>query len=132
MFIQKRDWGHAKDYVEAMWLMLQRDEPEEFVIATGQNYSVNDFGSIAATYLDLNWEECYEVNKKYFRPTEVHNLLGDPSKAIKKLNWNPKRTSFENLVEEMVKSDISNVKTAMGTYQDFDEKNINEIEHLKE
>ena len=128
----KRDWGHAKDYVEAMWLMLQRDEPEEFVIATGQNYSVNDFGRIAATYLGLNWEECYEVNKKYFRPTEVHNLLGDPSKAVRKLNWNPKRTGFKNLVEEMVKSDINNVKTAMGTFQDFDERNINEIEHLKE
>ena len=74
----------------------------------------------------------FKVNKKYFRPTEVHNLLGDPSKAVKKLNWNPRKTDFQKLVKEMVESDIKNVKIAMGTFQDFDERNINEIEHLKE
>jgi GDPmannose 4,6-dehydratase len=113
----KRDWGHAKDFVEAMWLMLQQDEPEDFVIATGKQYSVREFVEEAAPYFgmkivwmgegvneigyDLNTKkEVIRVNPKYFRPAEVETLLGDASKAKEKLGWEPK-TSFKQLVEDM-------------------------------
>lgn len=113
----KRDWGHAKDYIEAMWLMCQQEEPDDYVIATGVQYSVRDFCTEAAKYFDiqLSWEGeksdetgvdiksgkvIFEVSKKYFRPTEVDSLLGDPSKARKILGWIPKIT-FSDLVEEM-------------------------------
>jgi len=131
-----RDWGHARDYVEMQWLMLQQDEPEDFVIATGRQYSVRDFVNAAATELgiSLRWEgegvdeigiveevrceagdaRCengpkpgdviVRVDPRYFRPTEVETLLGDPSKAKEKLGWEPK-TSFEDLVAEMVRED---------------------------
>lgn len=115
-----RDWGHAKDYVEMQWLMLQQDQPDDFVIATGKQYSVRDFINLAAKYLDmeLRWEGAAEnekafwdnklvvaVDSRYYRPTEVETLLGDPTKAKDKLNWEPK-VSFEELVSEMVKSDL--------------------------
>jgi len=113
----KRDWGHAKDYVEAMWLMLQQDEPDDYVIATGLQYSVKDFINEAAPYFGFNLEWMGEgldeiaidkgtkktviaVSDKYFRPTEVESLLGDATKAKKVLGWEPK-TSFNELVEEM-------------------------------
>ena len=113
----KRDWGHAKDYVEAMWLMLQQDEPDDYVIATGEQYSVKDFVNEAAPYfgfkldwmgegLDevaLDWNTkrtVISVNERYFRPSEVDSLLGDATKAKEKLGWEPK-TSFKELVEEM-------------------------------
>ena len=113
----KRDWGHAKDFVEAMWLMLQQDEPEDFVIATGEQYSVREFVEEAAPYFGMNivWvgegmdEIGYDLNtkktvvkvdSKYFRPAEVETLLGDASKAKEKLGWEPK-TSFKQLVEDM-------------------------------
>ena len=113
----KRDWGHAKDYVEAMWLMLQQDEPDDYVIATGLQYSVKDFINEAAPYFGFNLEWMGEgldeiaidkgtkktviaVSDKYFRPTEVESLLGDATKAKKVLGWEPK-TSFKELVEEM-------------------------------
>ena len=113
----KRDWGHAKDFVEAMWLMLQQDEPEDFVIATGVQYSVKDFVEEAAPYFgmkivwmgegleefgyDLNTKKTViQIDPKYFRPTEVETLLGDASKAKEKLGWEPK-ISFEQLVEDM-------------------------------
>ena len=113
----KRDWGHAKDFVEAMWLMLQQDEPDDYVIATGQQYSVRDFVNKAAPFFGLNLEWSGEgldeiaidkiskrtvvaVDKKYFRPAEVESLLGDPTKAKEKLGWEP-TTSFEQLVEDM-------------------------------
>lgn len=118
----KRDWGHAKDYVEMQWLMLQQKEPEDFVIATGRQHSVRDFVNAAATELDikLRWEgegvdeKAYDasgtcvvqVDPRYFRPTEVETLLGDPSKAQAKLGWKP-RISFEELVVEMVREDLS-------------------------
>jgi len=117
----KRDWGHAKDYVEMQWLMLQQQEPEDFVIATGQQYSVRDFVNAVASHLDmeLRWEgesidekaydangNCIvEVDPKYFRPTEVETLLGDASKAKAKLGWEP-QISFDELVREMSVEDM--------------------------
>ena len=113
----KRDWGHAKDYVEAMWLMLQQDKPDDYVIATGEQYSVKEFVEIAGSHFDMEivWEgdglneigvdkktnqTVIKVNPKYFRPTEVETLLGDCSKAKSKLGWTPK-TSFTDLVKDM-------------------------------
>ena len=113
----KRDWGHAKDFVEAMYLMLQQDEPDDYVIATGEQYSVRDFVNRAAPYFGLNLEWQGEglnevavdkiskrtvvaVDEKYFRPAEVESLLGDPTKAKEKLGWKP-TTTFEQLVEDM-------------------------------
>ena len=113
----KRDWGHAKDFVEAMWLMLQQDEPDDYVIATGEQYSVREFVEAAAPFFGLNIEWMGEgldeigidkttkktivaVNEKYFRPAEVESLLGDATKAKEKLGWEPK-TSFKQLVEDM-------------------------------
>jgi GDPmannose 4,6-dehydratase len=113
----KRDWGHAKDFVEAMWLMLQQDEPDDYVIATGTQYSVREFVEEAAPYFGMKiaWEgeglsevgidkltkkTVIQVNPKYFRPAEVETLLGDASKAKEKLGWEPK-TSFKQLVEDM-------------------------------
>lgn len=117
----KRDWGHARDYVEMQWLMLQQEQPEDFVIATGVQYSVRDFVSAAAKELgiDVRWEgsgvdekgydslgNCIvSVDPRYFRPTEVETLLGDPSKAKTKLGWEPK-TTFAELVREMVREDL--------------------------
>ena len=116
----KRDWGHAKDYVEMQWLMLQQDKPEEFVIAPGKQYSIRDFINIAAKELELeiNWQgkginEIGSINGKhtiiidpiYFRPTEVEDLLGDSTKAQKKLGWKP-RISFKELIKEMLTEDI--------------------------
>jgi GDPmannose 4,6-dehydratase len=117
-----RDWGHAKDYVEMQWLMLQQDKPDDFVIATGKQYTVRDFVNIAAKEIgikDIVWkgegedERGYDENGKcivkvdpgYFRPTEVETLLGDPTKAETKLNWKPK-TSFKELVNEMAQCDL--------------------------
>jgi GDPmannose 4,6-dehydratase len=115
-----RDWGHAKDYVEVQWLMLQQKIPEDFVISTGQQYSVRDFVNVAAKELGLNitWsgngkdetgsvdgKVIIKVDKNYFRPTEVETLLGDASKAKEKLGWKPK-ISFKDLVSEMVREDL--------------------------
>ena len=120
----KRDWGHAKDFVEAQWLMLQQEKPEDFVIATGKQYSVRDFINEASKILDMQIEwkskginekgffdgkEIINVDKRYFRPTEVETLLGDASKAKEKLNWSPK-ISFQELVKEMVEEDLSLLK----------------------
>ena len=121
----KRDWGHAKDYVEMQWLMLQQDKPEDFVIATGVQYSVRDFVNAAAKELGIKirWE-CAGVDEKgydahgncvvavdqgYFRPTEVETLLGDPTKAREKLGWTPK-VSFDELVTEMVREDLKSAE----------------------
>ncbi|TAJ80666.1 MAG: GDP-mannose 4,6-dehydratase [Gallionellaceae bacterium] len=121
-----RDWGHAKDYVEMQWLMLQQDRPEDFVIATGVQYSVRDFVNAAAKELgiEIRWEgagvdekgynaatgKCIvQVDPRYFRPTEVETLLGDPTKAKNKLGWTPK-TTFEELVSEMVREDLKSAE----------------------
>jgi GDPmannose 4,6-dehydratase len=120
----KRDWGHAKDYVEMQWLMLQQDQPEDFVIATGVQYSVRDFVNAAAHELGMHirWQgegvdevgylgeqAIVRVDPRYFRPTEVETLLGDASKARNKLGWSPK-ISFEQLVTEMVREDLKSAE----------------------
>ena len=120
-----RDWGHARDYVEAMWMMLQQQHAEDFVIATGRQYSVRDFVSRAAqelgisiswhgegaseTGVDAGGRTIVRVDPRYFRPTEVETLLGDPTKAREKLGWRP-RTSFEELVAEMVREDLKSAE----------------------
>jgi len=116
----KRDWGHAKDYVEAQWLMLQQKKPDDFVIATGKQYSVREFINLASNNLDMkiNWKgkgiretgffngrDIIKIDPRYFRPTEVETLLGDASKARKKLGWFP-RISFKQLVKEMTDEDL--------------------------
>lgn len=105
----RRDWGFAGDYVEAMWLMLQQDQPDDYVIATGQNYSVRDFLEAAFSYKGLDWRKYVETDPRYFRPAEVDELLGDPSKAKKNLGWEP-CVGFEDLVHMMVDSDIEDVR----------------------
>lgn len=105
----RRDWGFAGDYVEAMWLMLQQDQPDDYVIATGRNYSVRDFLEAAFSYKGLDWRKYVETDPRYFRPAEVDELLGDPSKAKKILGWEP-RVGFEDLVHMMVDSDIEDVR----------------------
>lgn len=118
-----RDWGYAKDYVECMWLILQQDEPDDFVIATGEQHSVRDFATLAFKYagIELEWKGSgvdevginlqngkivVDVSKEYFRPTDVTTLLGDPTKAKEKLGWNPRKTSFDELVKIMVEHDM--------------------------
>jgi GDPmannose 4,6-dehydratase len=122
----KRDWGYAPDYVECMWLMLQHDTPEDFLIATGEMHSVREFCTLAFAEagMNLRWEGSgveekgidiatgrllVEVDPKYFRPAEVEQLLGDPTKARTLLGWNPRRTSFEELVRRMVRNDMEMV-----------------------
>jgi len=105
----KRDWGFAGDYVEAMWLMLQQDQPEDFVVATGEAHSVKEFLEEAFGHVGLDWEKYVKIDERYFRPTEVDYLLGDSSKARRKLNWKPKVT-FKQLVHMMVDADLSNVE----------------------
>ena len=123
-----RDWGYARDYVECMWLMLQHDTPEDFVIATGEQHSVREFTERAfhEVGIDLQWEGegveergidiatgriLVEVDPKYFRPAEVETLLGDPTKAKELLGWNPSKTSFEELVRIMVRHDVAYVQS---------------------
>jgi GDPmannose 4,6-dehydratase len=123
----RRDWGYAKDYVECMWLMLQHDQPEDFVIATGEMHTVREFCTLAfqEVGIELDWQgegmnekgvdrktgkSLVEVDAKYFRPTEVEQLLGDPTKARTLLGWNPRKTSFEELVKLMVRHDMVKVR----------------------
>jgi GDPmannose 4,6-dehydratase len=105
----KRDWGHAKDFVEAMWLMLQQDEADDYVIATGETHSVREFLDEAFGRLDLDWKPFVEIDPRYFRPTEVDLLVGDASKARRKLGWEPKIT-FKELVRTMVDADLADLK----------------------
>ncbi|MDP9211667.1 MAG: GDP-mannose 4,6-dehydratase [bacterium] len=100
----ERDWGYAKDYVEAMWLMLQQERAEDFVIATGETHSVKECVQVAFDQVGLNWEEYVKLNKKFLRPAEVDQLVGDYSKAEKELGWKP-TTSFEELIRLMVDAD---------------------------
>jgi len=101
----KRDWGFAGDYVKAMWLMLQQDKPEDFVIATGKTYSVREFLDEVFAYLDLDWNKYVEIDPRYFRPSEVELLLGDPAKAKEKLGWEPE-VDLKALAKMMVDSDM--------------------------
>ncbi len=138
----KRDWGHARDYIEMQWLMLQQEKPQDFVIATGQQHSVRDFVQRCATILemDLTWsgtgvEEratdkdgnvIVGVDARYFRPTEVETLLGDPSKARRELGWTP-RTSFDELVREMVETDLRSAqRDALVRKHGFEAYNVRE------
>ena len=122
-----RDWGYAKDYVECMWLILQQEKPDDYVVATGQYHTVRDFATLAfkEVGIELRWEgegvnekgidvktgkSLVEVDPKYFRPAEVEQLLGDPTKAKKVLGWNPQKTSFEELVKIMVQHDMKKVR----------------------
>ena len=124
-----RDWGYAKDYVECMWLMLQHDTPEDFVIATGEYHTVREFATLAfkEAGIEIRWEgegidekgydaatgrELIAVDPKYFRPAEVEQLLGDPTKAKNLLGWNPRKTSFAELVKIMVRHDMESVKSS--------------------
>lgn len=101
----KRDWGYAKDYVRAMWLMLQQTEPDDYVIATGETHSIRKFLDIAFGYVNLDWHDYVEFDERYLRPAEVELLIGDPSKAQQKLGWKPSVT-FEELVALMVEADL--------------------------
>jgi len=102
----KRDWGFARDYVEGMWMMLQHDTPDDFVLATGSTHSIRDFLNYTFNHLEVDWEPHVEIDPRYFRPTEVNLLLGDYSKAREKLGWEPK-TSCEELAQIMVDHDMS-------------------------
>ncbi len=101
----KRDWGYAKDYVRAMWLMLQQDTPDDYVVATGETHSVQEFLDLSFGYVNLNWQDYVEFDPRYLRPTEVDLLIGDPTKAKTKLGWEPSVT-FPELVGIMVKADL--------------------------
>ncbi len=133
----KRDWGYAKDYVECMWLMLQAERPDDYIIATGETHTVREFCFLAfkAAGIDLEWtgeginekginkatgKIVIEVNPQYFRPTEVELLLGDPAKAKKELGWNPTKTGFEELIKLMMEKDIERVSKEDRIRSEFD------------
>jgi len=101
----KRDWGHARDYVEAMWMMLQQEQPDDYVVATGESYSVRAFLDEVFGHLNLNWQDFVKIDPRFYRPAEVDYLLGDPSKAMKKLGWKPKIT-FKELARIMTEFDL--------------------------
>lgn len=105
----RRDWGFAGDYVEAMWLMLQQDTPDDYVVATGETHSVRELLDVAFGCVDLDWKEYVEIDPRYYRPSEVDFLLGDPAKARKDLKWEPKVT-FKGLVKMMVEADLKLVE----------------------
>jgi GDPmannose 4,6-dehydratase len=109
----RRDWGYARDYVEAMWAMLQQDQPDDYVIATGQNWSVRDFLDRAFSHVGLDWHSYVEFDPRYLRPSEVDSLVGDSSKARQKLGWQS-TTTFDELVKIMVEADIEALKYAAG------------------
>ena len=133
----KRDWGYAKDYVKCMWMMLQTDKPEDFVIATGEQHTVREFVEKAfkIVNIELVWqgkgidekginiltnEVIIEIDPKYNRPTEVETLLGDPAKAREQLGWNPKETSFDELVRLMVLHDVNFIQKSPDLNQSHD------------
>jgi GDPmannose 4,6-dehydratase len=105
----KRDWGFTGDYVRAMWLMLQQDKPDDYVISTGITHSVRDLVQIAFDYVNLNWKDYVIVDPKFVRPAEVELLLGDSTKALKKLGWAPE-TSFEELIKMMIDADLERIE----------------------
>ena len=105
----KRDWGFAGDHVEAMWLMLQQDKPDDFVIATGETHTIRDLCVEAFSYLGLDWEKYVVVDKRFIRPTETGPLVGDASKARKELGWKPK-VNFKSLISMMVDAHIARLK----------------------
>jgi GDPmannose 4,6-dehydratase len=111
----KRDWGYAKDYVEAMWMMLQHEEPDDFVVATGETYSIREFLDMVFEELEMDWQKYVEIDPRYFRPAEVDLLLGDASKANDKLGWTPK-TDLRALAKLMVDHDLELAKRELHGY----------------
>ena len=109
----RRDWGYAKDYVEAMWLMLQKDSPDDYVIGTGETHEVREFCEIAFSYADLDYKEFVKKDERFFRPAEVDLLVSDPSKAKQELGWEIK-VGFKELVEMMVQADLDKIKQKLG------------------
>jgi len=107
----RRDWGHAREYVEAMWLMLQQDRPDDYVVATGESHSVQEFAEVAFSLADLDWHDHVVVDPNLYRPSEVHVLLGEAAKARRELGWSC-RTSFRALVSEMLAADLVAQKTS--------------------
>ncbi len=105
----KRDWGYAKEFVEAMWLMLQQDQPDDYVVATGQTHSIREFLDLAFGHLGMDWKKHVEIDSRYYRPAEVDLLIGDYGKARQKLGWTP-QTTFEDLVRLMVDADVKLLK----------------------
>ena len=128
----KRDWGFAKDYVDCMWRMLQKDEPKDYVIATGINYSIRDFADKAFRYAGLDFNKYLKISKKFYRPTDVETLLGDPSKAVRDLDWNPNSTSIDNLIKIMVDSDLKLVDAQKNGFDLYSESSINLFDHFSE
>ena len=108
----RRDWGYARDYVEAMWLMLQQEEPDDFIIATGETHTVRELLALAFGYVDLDWQKYVTITPRYYRPTEVDLLMGDASKAKKHLGWEPK-VSFPELIKMMVEADLEAERTKL-------------------
>jgi GDPmannose 4,6-dehydratase len=106
----QRDWGFAGDYVRAMWLMLQQERADDYVVATGRTHAVRDFVRLAFAAADLDWERYVVVDPRYYRPAEVDLLVGDPSKAMRELGWGPE-VSFEQLVEQMVRADLDRLRS---------------------
>ncbi len=127
----KRDWGFAQDYVEAMWLMLQQNKPDDYVIATGENHTVREFLMFVFDYIKLDWKKYVKIDKSLFRPTEVQTLLGDSSKAFKNLGWKPK-TKFENLAKMMIEADLELVGKQKHSLETYNFQNIKEFPHFKE
>lgn len=117
----KRDWGYAKEYVEAMWLMLQQDQPDDYVIATNETHTIKEFLKEAFSHAGLNWKDYVEFDPKYLRPAEVDLLIGDYSKAKKQLGWEP-RTKFKELVKIMVDSDIEELAKRQSGIVEFRKK----------
>ncbi len=124
----KRDWGYAKDYVRAMWLMLQQDQPDDYVVATGETHSVREFLELAFGYVGLNWQDYVEFDPRYLRPTEVDLLLGDPTKAKTQLGWQPSVT-FPELVALMVEADLHAVGCGQKTPQSPSETVLDVVAH---
>ena len=127
-----RDWGFAKDYVDCMWRMLQQDKPKDYVIATGKNYSIEEFAVKAFSYANLDFKKYLRVSKKFFRPTDVDTLLGDPSRAEIDLNWNPNMTSIDDLIKMMVDSDMKLVDAQKSGFDLYSGSSINLYEHFSE
>jgi GDPmannose 4,6-dehydratase len=111
-----RDWGHAQDYVKAMWLMLQQENPDDYVVATGNTYTIKEFLEIAFSRYDLNWEKYVVIDPKFYRPAEVEFLRGSPKKAKDKLKWSPE-ISFYQLVERMVENDVAEARLSRQSLQ---------------
>ena len=127
-----RDWGFAGDYVEGMWMMMQQERPDTFVLATGENHSVREFTDAAFSALDMNWEDYVVIDEKFFRPTDVKTLLGNPAKAVETLGWCPTKTSFTDLVTMMVESDMALVAREKAATMGYDAQQVREFPHFKE